>query len=203
VFNHDYQVNDSFGSFTERIAPGAFTRTLSENPDVTMLLNHEGLPLARTKAGTMTLTQDNIGLKVSAQLDQTDPDVQRILPKMRRGDLDEMSMAFRVNGQEWDQNFTDRTINEINLARGDVSIVTFGANPATVAALRAALADDEVRRALFEERETGTEDAPCAQVETESEITEETAEEPAQSDENERSSTLSYLSKLLDARKLA
>jgi hypothetical protein len=47
--------------------------------------------------------------------------------------------------------YGDRTITEVNLARGDVSIVSFGANPATVAALRAALADEDVRAQLLAE----------------------------------------------------
>jgi HK97 family phage prohead protease len=149
VFNHDYEVYDAFGRFTERLAPGAFTRTLTEDPDVMLLINHQGLPLARTKSGTLRLTQDNVGLRVSAQLDANDPDVQAVLPKMRRGDVDEMSFAFRVNDQVWSDDYTDRTITEVNLARGDVSIVSYGANPATVAALRAALADEDVRAQLL------------------------------------------------------
>ena len=151
VFNHDYDVYDAFGKFTERLAPGAFTRTLKDNPDVMLLVNHQGLPLARTKSGTLQLSQDNVGLRVSARLDANDPDVRAILPKMRRGDVDEMSFAFRVNDQEWSDDYTDRTITEVNLARGDVSIVSYGANPATVAALRAALADDDVRAQLLGE----------------------------------------------------
>ena len=153
VFNHDYEVYDAFGAFTERLAPGAFTRTLNEDPDVMLLVNHQGLPLARTKSGTLRLIQDNIGLRVEAQLDPSDPDVQAVLPKMRRGDVDEMSFAFRVNQQEWSEDYSDRTITEVNLARGDVSIVSYGANPATVAALRAALADDDVRAQLLAELE--------------------------------------------------
>jgi len=151
VFNHDYEVYDSFGKFTERLAPGAFTRTLTEQPDVMLLINHQGLPLARTKSGTLRLVEDGVGLRVHAQLDANDPDVQAILPKMRRGDVDEMSFAFRVNDQVWSDDYTDRTITEVNLARGDVSIVSFGANPATVAALRAALADEDVRAQLLGE----------------------------------------------------
>jgi len=151
VFNHDYEVYDAFGRFTERLAPGAFTRTLTEDPDVMLLINHQGLPLARTKSGTLQLSQDSVGLRVSAQLDANDPDVRSILPKMRRGDVDEMSFAFRVNDQVWSEDYSDRTITEVNLARGDVSIVSFGANPATVAALRAALADDDVRAQLLGE----------------------------------------------------
>jgi HK97 family phage prohead protease len=163
VFNHDYEVHDRFGAFTERLAPGAFTRTLSENPDVVLNLNHgmggTGLPMARTKSGTLRLTQDSVGLRVTADLDVNDPDVQAILPKMRRGDLDEMSFAFRVNDQLWSDDYSDRTITEVNLARGDVSIVSFGANPATVAALRAALADEDVRAELLgEERVLTTAD---------------------------------------------
>ena len=163
VFNHDYEVYDAFGKFTERIAPGAFTRTLAERPDVVLNLNHgmggTGLPMARSKSGTLRLTQDSVGLRVEAQLDVNDPDVQAILPKMRRGDLDEMSFAFRVPeaGSTWGPDpetgapYGDRTITEVNLARGDVSIVSFGANPATVAALRAALADEDVRAQLLGE----------------------------------------------------
>jgi phage head maturation protease len=49
-------------------------RTLSEAPDVVLLLNHEGLPLARTKAGTLTLSEDDRGLHVEADLDPEDPD---------------------------------------------------------------------------------------------------------------------------------
>lgn len=157
VFNADYSVYDNFGEFTERIAPGAFSRTLNENPDVILNVNHgmggTGLPLARTKSGTLKLTQDKVGLRVQAELDRSDPDVQAILPKMRRGDLDEMSFAFRVpaGGSQWSEDYSDRTITEVNLSRGDVSIVSFGANPTTVAALRAALADEDVRAQLFAE----------------------------------------------------
>ena len=162
VFNHDYEVYDAYGRFVERLAPGAFTRTLSEQPDVVLNLNHgmggTGLPMARTKSGTLRLIEDRVGLRVEAMLDVNDPDVMAILPKMRRGDLDEMSFAFRVPeaGSTWapgpdGEPFGDRTITEVNLARGDVSIVSFGANPATVAALRAALADEDVRAQLLAE----------------------------------------------------
>jgi hypothetical protein len=50
---------------------------------------------------------------------------------MRRGDLDEMSFSFRVKEQEWDTNYTHRTINEVSLQKGDVSVVNYGMNPNT------------------------------------------------------------------------
>jgi HK97 family phage prohead protease len=222
VFNHDYEVHDAFGVFTERLAPGAFTRTLSESPDVMLLVNHEGLPLARTKSGTLRLSEDSIGLRVEAELDPYDPDVRALLPKMRRGDLDEMSFAFRVNGQEWSDDYAERTITEVNLARGDVSIVSFGANPATIAALRAALSDETVRQALFasDDAAKALVPAPAEEVAVdELEVVEEpvkvakprkkvskTTVDDAVSDVEdetaERISTLDYLTRLVDARRL-
>ena len=95
VFNAPYEV---YGGppmgWTETIDRRAFDQTLSEKPDLHLLINHEGMPLARTKSGTLQLSADNHGLKVTAQLDRSDPDVQRIEPKMQRGDMNEMS--FRV-----------------------------------------------------------------------------------------------------------
>ncbi|GAB3216786.1 HK97 family phage prohead protease [Mycolicibacterium hippocampi] len=131
------------GGWIEQLDKGAFTKSLREKPDLHLLINHEGMPLARTKSGTLTLSADTKGLKVSAKLDRTDPDVQRLEVKMRRGDLDEMSFAFRVRSQQWSNtdDFPDdlhalRTITEVNLHKGDVSVVNFGANPTTSASVR-------------------------------------------------------------------
>lgn len=124
---HPYEVGD----FTETVARGAFKRTLSEGPDVVLLINHEGMPLARTKSGTMSLQEDVRGLRVDAELDPTDQDVQRLLPKMRRRDIDQMSFAFRVTDQTWNADYSERLIRSVTIHRGDVSIVTMGANPDT------------------------------------------------------------------------
>jgi HK97 family phage prohead protease len=119
------------GGWVEQLNRNSFKRTLEAQPDVMLLLNHTGAPLARTKSGTMTLSADRRGLLVEARLDPSDPDVQALLPKMRRGDLDEMSFAFRVKDQEWDTNYTHRTITEVSLQKGDVSVVNYGMNPNT------------------------------------------------------------------------
>src|SRR5690606_30665037 len=84
----------------------------------------------------LRLSTDKKGLLVDADLDRSDPDVQRLEAKMARGDMDEMSFAFRVKRQEWNEDETDRRITEVSLHKGDVSVVNFGANPATSAALR-------------------------------------------------------------------
>jgi hypothetical protein len=84
-------------------------------------------------AGAITQSEAE---SVAADLDPSDPDVARIEKKIDRGDLDEMSFAFRVTGQVWNDDYTEREITEVSLNRGDVSVVTFGANPATSATLR-------------------------------------------------------------------
>jgi HK97 family phage prohead protease len=134
---YDLYGGPAVGGWSEIVVAGAFDKTLRENPDVQLLVNHTGLPLARTKSGTMRLSADQVGLKVAAELDPTDPDVAALRPKMARGDIDEMSFAFRVLRQEWDEDYTERRLLEISLHRGDVSVVNYGANPATSATLRA------------------------------------------------------------------
>jgi HK97 family phage prohead protease len=131
------------GAFVERIDPSAFSRTLGMAPDVRLLIDHAGQPLARTKSGTLTLTPDATGLRARAELDPTDPDVQRLMPKMRRGDLDQMSFAFRVDGEDGDSweypigGKPVRTLRSLNLSGGDVSVVTYPANPGTSVSVRA------------------------------------------------------------------
>ena len=124
--------------FREYIAPGAFRKTLQETPDVRLLVNHEGLPLARTKNGTMTLTEDEIGLRFDATLADTvqSRDLYKLI---ERGDVDQMSFAFRVIRQKWSDDRSERTLTEVSLADGDVSVVTYPAYPTTSVEAREAL----------------------------------------------------------------
>jgi HK97 family phage prohead protease len=141
VFNAPYDIwgGPSRGGFTEVVDPKAFNRTLAAAPDLHLLINHEGLPLARTKSGTLHLSVDDHGLKVRAELDPSDPDVQRLMPKMARGDMDEMSFAFRTVREAWSNEDTERRLLEVNIDKGDVSVVNFGANPATSTTLAGAI----------------------------------------------------------------
>lgn len=149
------------GWYTETVASGAFKRTLGRKPDVRLLLNHDGLPLARTTSQTLTLDTDSRGLRVSANLDPSDPDVASMVPKMRRGDLNQMSFAFRVDSDVWEDDFSKRTLRELDLNNGDVSVVTYPANPNATAAVRAAgPAIEAISSALrvLEERAASEED---------------------------------------------
>lgn len=157
VFEAPYDVygGPDRGGWTEIVDRRAFDKTLGEKPDVHLLVNHEGMPLARTKSGTLDLTTDSRGLQVEARLDRSDPDVQRLETKMRRRDMDEMSFAFRTIRHDFNEETSERRMLELNLNRGDVSVVNFGANPATTTQLRSLLAqvaDLTVADALVEAR---------------------------------------------------
>ena len=121
--------------FIERIAPGAFRKTLSETPDVRLLINHEGLPLARTKNGTLRLEEDETGLYMNADLPDTQA-ARDLYTLVERGDVDQMSFAFRVIRQKWNDMRTERTLTELSLADGDVSVVTYPAYPTTTVEAR-------------------------------------------------------------------
>jgi HK97 family phage prohead protease len=124
--------------FREFIAPGAFRKTLQETPDVRLLINHEGLPLARTKNGTLTLTEDENGLRFDAVLADTS-ESRDLYTLIERGDVDQMSFAFRVIRQKWNDDRSERTLTEVSLSDGDVSVVTYPAYPATTVEAREAL----------------------------------------------------------------
>lgn len=136
VTNEPYTVEDWLGEYTEMIEAGAFKKTLKEQDDVRLLFNHDGIPLARTKSGTLTLSEDDTGLKVDASLDRRMGVSNDVFVAIERGDLDEMSFAFRVTKQSWSPDYSQRTIHEVKLF--DVSVVTYPANPATSVKLRAA-----------------------------------------------------------------
>jgi uncharacterized protein len=136
--------------FIERIAPGAFRKTLTETPDVRLLINHEGLPLARTKNGTLRLKEDEAGLYMDADLPDTQA-ARDLYTLVERGDVDQMSFAFRVIRQKWNEGRTERTLTELSLADGDVSVVTYPAYPTTTVEAREHIA--AARQAIKEGRE--------------------------------------------------
>jgi HK97 family phage prohead protease len=122
--------------FTEFVRKGAFAKTLNDGADVRLLIDHEGVPLARTRSGTMTLEENEKGLYVEASLDPANPDAQRILSAMRRGDLSQMSFAFRTIKDSFNADRSVRELKEVQLF--DVSVVTFPAYEETSAELRRA-----------------------------------------------------------------
>lgn len=122
--------------FREKVARGAFTKTLQE-ADVRFLHNHSpNLVLGRNKAGTLRLAEDKIGLATDADMAPTTY-AKDLAISLERGDITQMSFGFRVIKDEWFQNdegHDERTLIELMLF--DVSTVTFPAYTETDAALR-------------------------------------------------------------------
>ena len=121
------------GYYTETIKRGAFDKTLASGPDVQLLVNHEGLPIARTTNGSLRLSDVGNGLEFTATASASDPDAAAVATKVKSGLMDQCSFAFRVVQQTWDEDYTQRDITEVSMDRGDVSIVNYGANPNTSA----------------------------------------------------------------------
>jgi len=149
VFDKPYGVRDSKGTYTETIKPGAFKKTLQEQDDVRFLINHDGIPLARSSSGTLKLEEDEYGLFVQADLDPSNPKVAEVASAMKRGDLNEMSFAFAAIRDDFSGE--KRDVQEVRLF--DVSVVTYPANSYAGATLRG-LDISENLKELVESRNT-------------------------------------------------
>jgi len=134
-----YEMWDWLGPYTEIVSAGAFENTLNRaDLDVPLVLQHNQLRrIARTSTGTLTLAETDQGLNVDApSLDMRDQDVAYIVPKLRAGLIDEMSFGFRIVRGKWSPDYTEYRIDEVDIHRGDVAIVGYGANPFTDAGVR-------------------------------------------------------------------
>ena len=125
---------DAYG-WREQFVAGAFDKTLAEKADVRFLYDHEGLVMARTASGTLTVVSDSHGLAVEARPNPRMTFASDVVSAVERGDVDQMSHAFRAVRQEWNADYTERLVIESQLF--DVSAVGFPANPATVIQSRA------------------------------------------------------------------
>lgn len=132
VFN---DITDLF-YYKERVAPGAFSQTLKDNPDVLALWDHEtSMPIGRVAAGTLVLSEDDKGLR--SEITPPDTTMGRdALELVRTGHVSGMSFGFRVLQDEWTKyDGKDlRTIKEVELF--EVSVVTFPAYESTSAQAR-------------------------------------------------------------------
>ena len=118
--------------FTEVIRPGAFKRSLSRVAQgqkvISFLFGHDEMrALATTASGRLSLTEDEVGLKVEARLDPADPDAQKVLSMLKwEPQSAGMSFAFYANKDAWDGE--TREILEANTT--EVSILSVGQSPA-------------------------------------------------------------------------
>ena len=97
--------------------------------DVIFLYNHEGMVFARQSNGTLELSSDDRGLHVRADLSSTE-DSRRMYESIKAGLVTQMSWAFTINAEEYDERTHTRTISSVKKVY-DVSAVSIPANPNT------------------------------------------------------------------------
>lgn len=122
--------------FKEKIQRGAFAKSLTAN-NVKALWNHNrDLVLGSKESGSLTLEEDEKGLRFEIVL----PDTQAgrdAYTLVKRGDVNQMSFGFNVKGQIWDESDPKnviRTITEVDLH--EVSLTPFPAYKQTSAKTR-------------------------------------------------------------------
>ena len=182
VFNEWTEIDSWEGSFRERIAPGAFRKTLSERTPI-LQFDHGTHPLIGSlPLGVFTsIKEDEHGLRVKARLSDNWL-VEPIRDAIRDGAITGMSFRFRVIRDKWakgSDKMAERTINEVALF--EAGPVVFPAYEQTTVGVRSrevltALSDPEVRVEL----------ARCLLTGTDSELAADTI---AQTDEPQMHST--------------
>ena len=134
-----------YEAYGEVIRSSAFNRTLAQKDDIRLLVNHEGVPLARTKSGALELGVDDKGLWFDApSLDYSNPRVQELVSAMSRGDIDQCSFA----GYFTDTRMVDGVREVLEVKGTDVSVVTYPWYDATETSLTGDRTLDTVALAL-------------------------------------------------------
>ena len=136
--------------FRERILPGAFTAAIKRD-DVRALFNHDAnFVLGRNKSGTLRMSEDEQGLAIEVDLPDTQLIRDMVQEPINRGDVSQMSFAFRVLEEEWrhfDDKPDERDIKEVRLY--DISPVTYPAYEGTDVALASRSKSLETKQQVF------------------------------------------------------
>lgn len=125
--------------FREVIRPGAFTKTLRENPNIVALWSHDaGKPLARKSTGTLRLDDgaDGIGYEIDLGAQTWADDAYE---SVRRGDVQGASFGFDVVKERWEFSSEPGTLDLREILEAklyEISPVTFPAYEQTSAEAR-------------------------------------------------------------------
>ena len=140
TFNEPYTLyEDKDFRFQEVVDQNAFANT--DMSDVIMQYNHEGRVFARTSNNTLSITPDEQGLFISANLGGTEAG-RNLYEEIRGGYTNKMSFGFTVDGDE--EVRTSEPDGFITITRRitsvqklyDVSAVSIPANDATSISVR-------------------------------------------------------------------
>ena len=156
TFDEPYTLyeNDDW-RFDEVVDARAFDNT--DMSDVIMQYDHEGRVFARMSNNTLTVTPDERGLLIEANLGGTELGRQ-LYDEIRGGYTNKMSSGFTVDGEEVRDSRSEDgkalTVRRITSVRKlyDVSAVSIPANDATSISVRS-LTDGEIERIRAERLE--------------------------------------------------
>ena len=140
--------NDGEYRVLEQILPTALNG--ADLSDVILRYDHTGPVFARTSNGTLTLTTDEHGILIKADLGKTER-ARQMHEEIKTGMITKMSWAFTVTDDSWleESGQSTRTIKQIGKVY-DVAPVSIPANDGTEISARC-LADGAIRRHDAEE----------------------------------------------------
>lgn len=130
-------LSEDLGGFRERIAPGAFAKTI-QSGDIRALWNHDAnIVLGRNKSGTLRLLEDSAGLAYECDVPDTQLVRDMVISPIARGDVNQCSFGFYTIADKWAKVDGEwiRTLLECEVF--DVSPVTYPAYNSTDVAVRA------------------------------------------------------------------
>lgn len=134
------RLSKDLGGFVERVAHGAFKRSINSGADVRALFNHDpSLILGRSVSGTLKIGEDNIGLAYEINLGNQSY-ARDLYESIQRGDITQSSFGFFNSHDAWsrtDAGYPLRTLIENEINDGDVSPVTYPAYPDADSGVRA------------------------------------------------------------------
>lgn len=113
----DFEEFDQPGEVRAQITREAFGKAVAGAPSVNLLLDNEQVPLARTQTGTVELSVDDRGFKIRATVHAAEAS------RIRGGEL---GFSFKAKDQQWSDDYTRRTITELDMDKADIVIVTGG-----------------------------------------------------------------------------
>jgi len=173
VFNEWTSIEDQYGEYRERIAPGAFRRTLGQRMPI-LQFDHGAHPLIGSiPLGRITsIVEDDHGLRVKARLSDNWL-VQPVRDAIRDGGITGMSFRFRITDETWGRGqdgMEERTIREVQLY--EVGPVVFPAYEQTSVGVRSrhvlsALEDAEIRDEIARILASGADIKSVSEIENE------------------------------------
>lgn len=135
--------------YKERIDSHAFDN--ADMSDVIMQYDHTGRVFARTSNGTLTVSVDERGLKIEADLSTTEAS-RELYDEIDAGLIIKMSFAFKVAEEHYDSNSHTRVVDKISKVY-DVSAVSIPANPDTEIFARSSFFDGVIEKEKAERLE--------------------------------------------------